>query len=340
MAQTAAVPSGPRRRPPGTRPDLRGARALAAYGMIAALSGATLAFGAVSPLTGAILGATTSAAFAHGYLRLNARWVGLELALLCMAGYAGGLPLTASWLGGSGLAGATAAMLTAGGAREDHQFLLPPMVALAFCALFYAAAPGEPAGNAFELVSGTVDRISGAMAEALRMPENRELAEQMNGAGNLEAFSRRLALMSICVVLGVWVLLLWLLGQTARFRAGRALAFGPTLLLFRVRTGYTFLLIAALISEILSVWFEQEWLRLISYPLFTVCAAGFWLVYLGILLFLLALGRAAVADRPRWGLRIAGVLALMLSVYIGPLVGLADVWFDFRKMRQIRSPMP
>lgn len=313
---------------------------MGAYAAIAALSACTLAFGGVSPLTGAILGAVTSAAYAYGYLRLTPRWVGVELAIFSMAGYAGELALTASWLAGSGMAGALAAMLSGGGAREDHQFFLPPVAALGFFALFYAVAPGGQAGNAFELVSATVERIDVAMAEALRMPENREIAEQMDGTGNLEAFSRRLALMSVCVVLGVWVLLLWLLGQSVRFRAGRSLAFGPTLLLFRVRTGYTFLLIAALILEILSVWSEQERLRLISYPLFTLCAAGFWLVYLGILLFLLALGRAAIAGRPQWGLRIAGLVALMLSVYIGPIVGLADVWFDFRKMRKIRNPMP
>jgi hypothetical protein len=174
----------------------------------------------------------------------------------------------------------------------------------------------------------------------MRLPENATLFEEIGGESGVERTAPRIAMIAVCILLAGWLLMLWALGQFVRRRIGRALPFGNTLLIFRIRPGYTFLLILALIFEILSVWFEQERLKLVSYPLFTICAAGFWLVYVGIVLFLLALGRAIAPGTSRWGLRLAALVALALSFHVGPLVGLADVWFDFRKMRRIRKPMP
>lgn len=315
-----------------------GARILAAHLLIAALSAGALYAPRISPMAAALAGAAASAAYLYGYLRLNPRWVGAELTLLAMAGFLTQPPLHAAWLAGSGMAGAAAALLTGGGAREDHQFFLPPVAALAFTVLLYSVGRGPAGPPPARWLPQTLDQLAEAMTQALKLPENAQILEDLGGEEAALRLAPRLALISVCAVLVLWMLLLWLLGQLVRHRAGRALGLGGTILLFRIRTGYTFLLIVGLVFEILSVWFEQERLKLISYPLLGACAAGFWLVYLGVILFLLALARAAAPGRPRWMLRVLGAMALALSLYIGPFVGLADVWFDFRKMRQIRHP--
>lgn len=332
----------PRRKslPPKRTKPLTGWGALMASGVIAAFSLLLLGFGGASPMSAGGLGALVSGAYLYGYLRLNPRLVGIELTLFCVAGYLMDQPVALAWLAGSGMAGAVGALLCGGGAREDHHFFLPPLTALAFFALVYTAADGSEGGNALLFLTSGVDTLASAMEEALQLPENREMLEEIGSGESLTAVAHHLALLSLSFILFVWLLFLWLVTHLVRHRTGRSLRLRETLLLFRIRTAYTFLLIGALVLEILSVWLEQERLRLASYPLFSICAAGFWLVYLGILLFLLALGRVAARNRPQWGLRLLALAAFALSIYVGPFIGLADVWFDFRKMRQIRTPMP
>lgn len=332
----------PRRRslPPKRTTPLRGWRAVAAFLVLAAVSSTVLLFAGDSPFSAAGLGALAGAAYLYAYLRLNPRFVGIVLTLFCVAGYLADQHVTLAWLAGSGMAGAAGALLCAGGAREDHHFFIPPLAALGFFALIFTIADGSDGGNALIFLTSGIDALAAAMEEALRQPENREMLEEIGSGESVAAVAHHLALLSLCVVLFFWMLFLWLATQVVRHRTGRSLRLRETLLLFRIRSAYTFLLIGALVLEILSVWLEQERLRLASYPLFSICAAGFWLVYLGILLFLLALGRVAARNRPQWGLRLLALAALALSIYVGPFIGLADVWFDFRKMRQIRTPMP
>ncbi len=326
--------------PPKRTIPLTGWNALPAYLCIALISGATLLLTGLSPLMAAVIGTVAAPAYLYGYLRLNPRLVGIELTFFCAVGFLLKMPVPLSWLAGSGIAGATGAALCGGGAREDHHFFLPPIAALACFALIFTAADGSQGGNAYVFLTQGVENLSGAVEESLRLPENAELLQEIGDEAAVSALAVQLALISLCVLLFCWLLGLWATMHVIRYRTGRSLRIRESLLLFRIRTSYTFLLIGALILEILSVWWEQEGLRLVSYPLFSLCAAGFWLVYLGIILFLLALGRVAVKNRPSWGLRFVALAALALSIYVGPLIGLADVWFDFRKMRQIRTPMP
>jgi hypothetical protein len=319
---------------------LTGWRALSAYLLLALISTSTLILTPFSPVTAALLGVGTAGAYLYGYLRLNPRLVGIELTLICAIGFLFQMPISLSWLAGSGFAGAVGAVLCGGGAREDHHFFLPPIAALGFFALIYTIADGSEAGNAVVLLTRGVEQLTAAVDTSLHLPENAKLLEEIGDEAAIGALAEQMAVISLCVLLFFWLMGLWAVLHAVRYRTGRSLRMRESLLLFRIRSSYTFLLIGALILEILSVWWERDGLKLASYPLFSLCAAGFWLVYLGILLFLLALGRVAVKDRPSWGLRMVALAALILSVYVGPFIGLADVWFDFRKMRQIRTPMP
>ena len=110
-----------------------------------------------------------------------------------------------------------------------------------------------------------------------------------------------------------------------------------SLLFFRVRPPYIFVLIAALLLEILAAWFGRESLHTISYPLFAVCAAAFLIVHIGIVLFMAALRRATEQGRPSIWFAIMVAMSLIFSPYIGPFVGLADVWLDFRRTKQIQD---
>ena len=152
-----------------------------------------------------------------------------------------------------------------------------------------------------------------------------------------EGLSPRVGLMAVSAMVGFWVLLLWMLNRFARRRLERIRPLAGSLILFRIRPGYTFILIAALVAEILSVRFGREGLESLAFPLFAICGAGFLVVHFAVLFFLVALRRARTQGARPWlsALLLAG--GALMVFYIGPVIGLADVWIDFRKVRAIRE---
>ena len=127
------------------------------------------------------------------------------------------------------------------------------------------------------------------------------------------------------------------LSPCSRRRAGRIHNVVGSFLMFHIRAEYTFLLIAALFLEILTAWLGREGLRMVSYPLFAVCTVAFLIAYLGVVLLLLVRGRMLSPKSPSFGFTVLIVLALVFAIYIGPVIGLMDVWFDFRKTKLIRD---
>ncbi len=323
--------------PPPEMPPLTFAGKVRLHALIAVVTVATLLHSVEGPLWIILGGAATSAVHLYGFIRLNPRYVGIELIGLTLIGYFALPDAPVYWMLGSAIGGGTAAILTGLDALEDDHFFVPALgAAAATLALFMFSQPGGGA-EGLGLIATYVDGYRRAIEASLELPEMADLRAQLEENGNMEIFRARVGLVAVCMLIGLWVIVMWIFGRFARRRLGRIRGIFSSLIFFHIRPGYTFLLIVGLIFEILAVWSGREGLHGVSYPLFAICAAAFGMVYVGILLFMTAVKRVSAGRRPSIGFSMLIALGLILSVYIGPAVGLADVWLDFRKTRQIRG---
>lgn len=307
------------------------------YGLIAIVSIGTILLAREGPLEIVIGGAATSAVFLYGFSMFNPRYVGVELILLTILGYLTLPTAPVYWMMGSALGGGMGAILVLRGAEEDDHFFIPPMVAALFTFLLFSIGQNGGWEESLAIIGRYIETYRAAFDAMLALPENVEISKQFTSMSSWNQLHARVGLVAVSTLLGLWVVVLWLMNRFARRRTGQIQGVFNSLLLFRIRPIYTFLLIAGLIFEILATWFGRESLRYISYPLFAVCAAAFLMVHVGVVFFMAALRRAAAGGKASLAGSVLLLLALMLSLYVGPFIGLADVWFDFRKTKLIRE---
>lgn len=339
----------PRRKEPGAKGAKPGSAATAAslgeglgaraqgYALIALVSAATLVLSREGALAIILGGAATSAVFLYGFAQFNPRWVGLELIVLTLAGYflLPGAP--AYWLMGSALAGGLAAILTKIDVEEDDQFFLPALTGAVMTFVLFTLGQVGGWADSLTIIAGYIESYRESFDVLLALPENAEFRQAVTSSESWDRIHPRIGLVAVSALIGLWVLVLWLFNRFARRRMGRLGEIKSSLLLFRVRPMYTFVLIVALVLEILSLWLERRGLSSVSYPLIAASAAAFLVVHLGVAAFWAALWRASSERRATVGPIVLIVLALAISLYVGPIIGLADVWFDFRKTRLLRG---
>ncbi len=288
------------------------------------------------PLATALGGAAASAAFLHAFLRQRGWLVAGELGLCVAAGRVFGSETAAAWLLACGSAGAGAAWVTRQGGREDDQFFIPPLAgAVGGCGGLVALGSGGPVG-AWGLLLERAAAQQANFEAFLSLPENEALRRDLTELAGWETIGPRMGLISLASGVAFWALALWLAGRWARRRALGPSPIAASVAFFRVGPQYTFVLIAGLVFEILAVWSGEEGLRLIAYPLLAVSAAGFLVAYVGVVIYAMALRRAGRPAGGGWGFLALSLLALGLAFYIGPVVGLADVWLDFRRTRLMK----
>lgn len=310
---------------------------LRGYALIALIGSGTIILAREGPLQIIVGGAATSAVFLYGFLKFNPRYVGLELIALTLLGYYLLPNAPTYWMMGSALGGGIAAVLTTQAAEEDDQFFLPAVATAVFTLMLFAL--GQPGGwaDSLAIVGGYIDSYGVAFGRMLARPENEDLHRFLTELSYWEAMQARLGVVAVALLFGLWIMVLWMMNRLARRRALRFDHLNNSLLLFRVRHGYVFLLIAALIFEILATWSGRESYRVIAYPLFAICAAAFLMVHMGIVAFMVAVRRAQTQTAPSVELTLLILVALAFSIYIGPIIGLLDVWFDFRKLKTLRD---
>jgi hypothetical protein len=312
----------------------------AGYALIALVSVATASLAGEGADWILIGGAATSAVYLHGFLALNPRIVALELIALTLAGYLWFPPNAAVyWMMGSAVGGGVAAILTERRLDEDHHFFLPPLATIATTFLLFTF--GRPGGwiDGAVAIRQWVEGYGEAFHQMLALPE---FAQFRKGLQSSELWDWRtvgpiVGIIGVSSMVGLWAMTTWFFNRFARRRLGREEGILHSFLLFRVGPGYAFLLIATLILEILRVWLGREGLRVATWPLFAICAAALAIVHLAVLLFIVALHRTRNPEGSSLGpvlLLVGGLAALF---WVGPIVGLADIWLDFRKTRAIRS---
>lgn len=285
-----------------------------------------------------LMGAIFAGLAMAGYWILSARmglaWGAGHLGVLAALGLIRFPSLVVAWLVAAGVAGLVGAQLTRRRAEEDEFFFLPlGAAALTLGLLVAAGAGGGPAavGAKFAafcqvLQQGVQEQVRTNPAYASSQAEIQLILSHFKGWC--------LSLQAI-----VWALALWLGGRQARRLLGRLHTPRSSFLLFRIQQRFIFVLILALVLEIFSILTQRGALSYAAWPLFGVMAVGCFFAGLGVVLFQLMVRR--LLGRPRGLLGpMALVVALALAFWqLVALLGLLDVWFDFRRLSRLRAQM-
>jgi vacuolar-type H+-ATPase subunit I/STV1 len=143
-------------------------------------------------------------------------------------------------------------------------------------------------------------------------------------------------------VVAFWALGLWLAGRLARRWAGRMDLRRGSLILFRLEQRYIFLLICGIVLWIVGILTGGEKYALYAAgPILTVFAIACFLEGLAVILFYLALWRTTAAPVPYRLLAIMAMIAALFLTFISllgcMLLGLSDIWFDYRRLKAVEE---
>ena len=291
--------------------------------------------------------ALATAVFWIGYARLHPLGVNLMLTvcfLFSMASRLGGeIPsfpsLSVALLGVSAAAGVVGARLTRSDADESDFFFLPLMTGVLLLALLITLGVGGGWGV-------LVGRASRVLAEArLQIQNNLNAAPAADQASKIyqQEYARLIMEhfnLSILTVFSVfWALAMWLAGRLARRFLGRLKGLRSHIMMFQIHHRYIFLLILGLILEIFSSLAKRDTFSYLAWPILGVVGLAGFLAGLGIILFLAAIRRMAGQTQSAFWLTLLGVMMAIPFWYIIAIFGLADTWFDFRKLERLRRQL-
>lgn len=322
-------------------PDRRSGIAFYLFALIAAYGCIKIA--PLDPWAAVAASALTAGAFAMAFSRANPRLVALALIGFTLATYYTHPHLAVLWMVSAAMAGGAMAWLLDRQAPEDNFFFIPLAVsALAFWVLIGLAdalkwAPTLDLGH--QLLEGLRLQWEAEIQRIASSGANDSTANPLVNADQMQDSWKivrdHFGPFIVTATVGFWALAMWAASRLARQLIGRLDGRRTAIMLFRIRTPYIFLLILGLILEILSSLYAWGALVYVAWPLFAWFAMGCFFEGLGVLLFMVALRRASGRRRSAMVMGVAGLVLLLLRPLIGLLVGLADIWFDFRKLRLI-----
>lgn len=278
------------------------------------------------PLAKMFGSAVAMAAFWIGFYALNPHGVRLVLIGCILLNMARFPSISVALLVASALAGEAGARLTRADAEEDDFFFVPLLTGAATMGLMIALG----AGDGWGVVAG---RISRALEPWVALMK--QSAQQFQDLP--EAFYSKKLLLTM-IALG-WALALWVAGRLARRAVGRLRVLRTSLIMFRIHVRYIFLLILGLILEIFSSLATSDSLSNLAWPILGVVALAGFLDGLGVALFLAAVRRMAGKAQEAFWITVAGIATALYCPQIVALIGLIDVWFDFRKLERLRRQL-
>lgn len=267
----------------------------------------------------------------------NPRLIGLELiGVILVTYYRVQPPMAVLWVTASAVAAATGVLLWHEQMREQHYFFLVPASAL-ICFVFLvwlgAGARIEPSimrarrefkmerQQALEIAKSFDDQKLTESGKAVR--EWIEKSEQLFNIGVATSW------------LEIWILALWVFGRVSRRILGQFQSRRHSFVLFKIGQPYIFLLIIGLVLEILNGLAPRWGMQWVAFPLLVTFAVACFFDGLAVVLFYGALQRFR-------GHRTAGIvwdvvgLMLAITTHAAILIGLSDIWFDFRRLHGTR----
>lgn len=289
--------------------------------------------------TALLTSALTLFLFWAAFSMANPRLIGLELIGVILATYYRVQPpMAVLWVTASAVAAATGVLLWHEQKSEQHYFfLVPASAALCFGFLVWlgSGARLEPsiarARREFK-----VERQQAI--EWAKDLENRNLPEW--GKAVREAAESPEPEFDIAVAtsrLEMWILALWVFGRVSRRILGQFQNRRHSFVLFKIGHPYIFLLIIGLILEILNSLDPRWGMQWLAFPLLATFAVTCFFDGLAVVLFYGALQRFRGRRTAGFIWDMAGIM-LVLTAWGVPaiLIGLSDIWFDFRRLHGVR----
>ncbi len=268
-----------------------------------------------------------------GFARSNWRICGLELIGVVLATYyIVQPPLAVLWVVASALGGAMGAWLMLRRRREDDYFFLVPLAAAIGFVILAWLGGGARIYPALELGAGWLDGLRRGVERDFALLARESPGQAQYYRDMLEPLGERFAVTMISTLAALWVLALWGAGRIARRGLGLLGGLRGAFILFRIGQPYIFLLIAGLVMAILDGLTPLRGLRMVAIPLLVVVAVGCFIEAMAVILFFGALQRAAGRIRTGFVWDLAGLALLLWLTPLGLLLGLTDVWFDYRRL--------
>ncbi|MFH0792845.1 MAG: DUF2232 domain-containing protein [bacterium] len=149
-----------------------------------------------------------------------------------------------------------------------------------------------------------------------------------------ETLSRKMPYYFIGFAAAIFTLLHYGFGLFVRRRLSASMEVERTLPFFRIRERYLIFLILGLVAEIVALFLNIARLEYVAIPLLMVTGVSYFVQGLGVALFHILLRRAL---GQRLGANVMALLFMVTLFLYFPLVvvlGLLDVWFDFRRLRK------
>jgi hypothetical protein len=137
--------------------------------------------------------------------------------------------------------------------------------------------------------------------------------------------------------LGAYQVILFFLGRYVRRRAAERIGTVPApFALLHIRDSYVFILILAILAEIIGTYKDEQMFLYVSRTIFVLAGTTYFLAGISLVAFLLRLRKGAQGKRG-WltFLPFAALLIFLFYPRICAVVGLLDVWFDFRSKLSI-----
>ncbi|MCE5229642.1 DUF2232 domain-containing protein [bacterium] len=287
--------------------------------------------------TALITSALSLFVFWAGFSLANPRLIGLELIGVIVGTYYWVQPpMAVLWV--------TASAIAAGGGvflfhrekdEQDYFFLVPAAAFAGFVFLIWlgAGASLKPALLRAQRELSVSRRETLALARQLedqKIEMGRLMREGIEWAGP------RYGVLVTTSWLTMWILVLWVAGRVSRRVLGQFQKRRHAFVLFKIRDRYIFLLIIGLILEIFNGLVPSGGMQWLAIPLLAIFALACFIEGLAIVLFFGALQRFR---GQRWAGRIwnlAGVVLLFSIWQAAVLIGLTDIWFDFRRLQGLR----
>lgn len=328
-----------RSRIPGLEPVLFYLLALLGGGFCLLLCGHNPSGDTFTPILGSVVAMLT---FGMAFHRVNPRWVGIQLIAMILATFYI-LPMYGVlWMAAGALGGGALAWLLRQPWREADFMIWPPLViAAAFIALVWLAsamqlAPAYRAGAQWlQGQSALMNELSGEFYRSglVKLPPEQIKLVQHYTPWMLTGSS-----------LFLWYAMLWGAGRLARRLLGPP-ARHPraALIFFKLEPRHILPLIAALILAILNGLTGRVEAMAWAFPLFLLIGLAGLAAGCGVVFFRAALWRAqGRTAQARW-LVLGFILVTGFWMPVGPvavvLLGIADTWLDFRRLRHLAIPL-
>lgn len=273
-----------------------------------------------------------------GFSRANPRLVGLELiGVILLTYYTVHPPMAVLWVAASAVGAAAGTWLQfKNGNESDFYFLIPPAAALSFVFLVWlgAGASLSPALTraGHELVQARREMFEMAKAIETQKPEQGRVLRE-----TLEELKGDVDVLIVNFLLVVWTFGLWVAGRVSRAFLGQLGGRRHSLAFFRIDERYIFLLIVGLVLEILNGLAPRWGMQWLAIPLLAVFSLAGFIEGVAVVLFYGAVQRF---KGQRWGGHLWNVAGLVLAIrlpFLAVLVGLSDVWFDYRRLHGLRQ---